>query len=562
MFSGFSGLQSVRSCSRALLFPALALGLVLPFVGCGSSTDIDSIAISPETVSLATGATAQLTAIGTIGHGQHPSTTVNVTSLATWRSSVSGVATVSSTGEVVALSAGVTTITASIKGFTGLLTSNVATITVTGGGSAGEPLVSLTIIPGTQAVASVNDTTQFIAIATTSTGTTEDLTGKVTWSSSSANVAKISAGGLATGLGQGTTTITAIASNPDKTVVTGTANLTVIAGASEPFTAINISPGTQSLSATGQTGQFIALGTAGGSGLNEDVTNSPRVKWTSSVPSIATVATYPAPSAGLVTGVSAGTTTITAKLTNPDGSTVTSTSTVTVSTTSAPEPLLSLQIIPKDVTVGNLLDTGQFIAIGTFSTAPTVQDLTNSPNLTWVSSFPTIFPINTTGVAGAPAGVITAFGSGTAVVIAEAKNPDGSIVTATATFNCPLVLPNPPQTPGSCYPGSETPSLLATLTVFNTGVNTKDWLVEADSATGTKNVLHCGPGSSKAGLGGSVCVATYPVGTLVTLTAPAGTGNFGGWSSNCTSTGTVTSAGPNSCTVKLSTNDTVGAIIN
>ncbi len=562
MFSGFSGLRSVRSCTRALGLLGLASAMVLPFVGCGSSTDIDSVQISPTSLSLAKGATAQLTAIGTIGHGQHPSTTVNVTSLATWRSSVSGVATVSSTGEVVALSAGTTTITASIKGFTGLLVSNDSTVTVTGGGSAGEPLVSLSVIPGTQSMASPNQKTQFIAIATTSSGTTEDLSGLVTWSSSAANVAKITSGGLATGLGQGTTTITAIASNPDKTVVTGSASLTVTGGASEPFTAINISPGTQALSATGQTGQFIALGTAGMSGLNQDVTNSAQVKWTSSVPSIATVATYPAASPGLVTGVSAGTTTITAKLTNPDGTSLTSTSTVTVSTTSAPEPLLSLQIIPTDVTVGNLLDTGQFIAIGTFSTAPTVQDLTNSPNLTWISSFPTIFPINNTGVAGAPAGVITAYGDGTAVVIAEARNPDGSIVSATATFNCPLVLPNPPNTPGSCYPGSEAPSLLATLTVFNTGINTKDWLVEADSATGTKNVLHCGPGSSKAGLGGSVCVATYPVGTLVTLTAPAGTGKFGGWSSNCTSTGTVTAAGPNSCTVKLATNDTVGAIFN
>jgi hypothetical protein len=549
----------VRSCAKALLF----LGLAVPFIGCGSSTAIDSIQISPTTVSLGTGNTAQLTAIGTIGHGSHPSTNQNISATVNWSSSIAAVATVSSTGVVTGVGAGTTMITATMEGFGGLITSNEASVTVTGssGGTGGATLASLAIIPGSQSVASPGQTSQFIAIGTTSSGATEDLTSQVVWSSSSASIAKISSSGLATGVSQGTTTITAIATNPGGTVVTGTASLTVTGGTTEPFTAITISPGAQSLSATGQTGQFIALGTSGSTGLNQDVTNSAQVTWASSVPTIATVSTYPATPAGLVTGVSAGTTTITAKLTNPDGSVVTSSATVVVSTSAAPEPLLSLAIVPSSQTVGNLLDTGQFLAFGTFSTAPTVQDLTNSPNLTWISSAPDVFPINTTGVAGAPAGVITADGNGTVVVIAEAKNPDGSLVTATATFNCPLILPTP-TTAGTCYPGSEAPSLLATLTVFNAGLNTTDWLVTAPSATGTADVIHCGPGSSSSNLGGPVCVATYPIGTTVTLTAPAGAGAFGGWSSNCAQVGAIKAAGPNSCTVTLTTNDSVGAIFN
>jgi hypothetical protein len=162
---------------------------------------------------------------------------------------------------------------------------------------------------------------------------------------------------------------------------------------------------------------------------------------------------------------------------------------------------------------------------------------------------------------------VIAYGNGNANIIAEATNPsDGTIQTATATFNCPLVLPNPngnPPTPGSCYPGSQAPSLLATLTVYNEGLNTTNWEVTAPSATGTKNVLHCGPGwALNGGTGGSVCVATYPVGTTVTLTAPATGANFGGWSYNCTQQGVVTAAGPNSCTVTLTTDDTVGGIFN
>jgi hypothetical protein len=52
------------------------------------------------------------------------------------------------------------------------------------------------------------------------------------------------------------------------------------------------------------------------------------------------------------------------------------------------------------------------------------------------------------------------------------------------------------------------------------------------------------------------------VGSAVILTAPAGAGNFGGWSYNCIPLAAITAAGPNSCEVFLTTNDTVGAVFN
>ncbi len=346
-------------------------------------------------------------------------------------------------------------------------------------------------------------------------------------------------------------------------MVAGTATFIVVGGTTEKFTAVTITPTSQALSASGQTSQLIALGTSGSSGLQQDVTSSAQIKWSSSVPSIASVTA----SGGLVTGVSAGTSTITAELTNADGTVVSNNATVAVSITAAPEPLLSLTIIPSSITVGDLGDTGQFLAIGTYSTPPYVRDLTNSPNLVWISPEPSVFTVNSNsgGSAGATAGIVTAYGSGSTTIIAEATNPiDGTIQTATATFNCPLVLPNPngnPPTPGSCF--AQAPALLATLTVYNEGLNTTNWLVTAPSATGTSNVLHCGPGwPLTGGTGGSVCVATYPVGTTVTLTAPAAGALFGGWSYNCVNTAPVTAGGPNSCTVTLTTNDTVGAIFN
>jgi hypothetical protein len=572
-----------RFCLKALLLASLVLPFVLPFSGCGSSTDVDSITVSPTTVTLGPGATVQLTALGSIGHGNHPAGTQDITATATWASSLASVATVSASGVVTGVSAGTTTITASIQGFRGVVTSNEATITVTGStGPSSQALVSLAIIPGSQSVASPGQTTQFIAIGTTSSGTTVNLTSQAAWSSSSAQVAKISAAGLATALSQGATTITAIATNADKTVVTATATFTVIGGASEPYTAVAITPGAQSVSATGQTGQFIALGTAGSNGLQQDVTNSAQVTWTSSIPTIATVSTYPAAPAGQVAGVSAGTTTITAKLTNPDGSVVTATAAITVTASAAPEPLLSITVLPNLVSIGNLDGTAQFLAYGTFSTAPTVMDITNGINhngftspVTWISApNQDVFPVNSAGADGETGGLVTAYGNGSADIYVVAKNPDGTLVySPPATFNCPLVPYVPatataPAILGSCNEETIASPLLVTLTVFNAGLNTTNWLITAPSVTGTPDVIHCGPGSTS---GGSVCVATYPLGSKITLTAPAQAGvAFGGWSWTCTPTVPVTAVGPNSCTVTLgddtatfpTSNVSVGAIFN
>lgn len=554
----------------------LLLSLALPLTSCVNSPSLTSISISPTSMNFGgAGLTGQLIAIGSYSHPGHPAATRDITNQVTWESSATGCVTVSNTGLITSGANSCTGIlvTAKAPGFPGVITANM-TVNVTqpttgGTGPAGAgDVTSISIIPGAQSVPTVGDTAQFLAIGTTSTGVTENLNGLVSWTSSSPQIATIgAASGLATAVGQGTATITALYTNVDGAAATGTANFTVLSGVSEPFTSINIIPGQQSLDTT-QTGQFVALGISGATGLTEDVTNlntaSANVKWTSSIPSIATVTTAPDPG-GLVTGVSAGTSTISATLTNTDGTILTATATVSVSATPAPEPLLSLTIIPQSITVGNLQDTGQYLAIGTYSTTPNVRDLTNT--VTWLSSSPSVFPVNSNGtgtpLAGADAGVVTAYGNGSAVIIAEATDTaTGSIQTSTATFNCPLQLPNPPTVAGSCYTGSQAAALLATLTIYNEGSNNTNWLVTAPSATGTPDVIHCGPGSSNAGLGGSVCVATYPVNTTVIITAPAGAGAFGGWSDNCTNIGTITAAGPNSCTVVLTTNDTVGAIFN
>jgi uncharacterized protein YjdB len=550
--------------------PVVLVACLSVLAGCANPTGLDSIAVSPTTQALTVGQTAQLTATGTFGNAKHPSTQ-NVSGSVTWTSSAPSIATVNGAGLVAAVGAGSATISANATAYNGPVSSSaVITVTSSGaGGTAGSTVVSLAVIPGSQTVTAPGATAQFLAIGTTSSGATVNLTSQVARSSSSTAIATIGGStGLATAVGAGSATVTAIYSSSG-TVVTGTATFTVTGGTSQQYTALSITPGSQAL-AIGQTGQFVALATLGGTGLQNDVTDSPSITWSSSSPSVAMVS-----ATGLATGVSAGSTTITAKVTNPDNSVVTATATINGSNTPPPEPLLSLTIVPDSITVGNLQASGQFLAVGTFSTAPYVRDLTNS--VVWITSFPNSFPVTTnciptgTGTVQCAAptagsqngGVASAYGTGSANIIAEAVADDGSIQTAAATFNCPLTLPNPagnPPTPGSCYPGSESNGLLSTLTVYNEGLNSTTWQVTAPSATGTANVLHCGPGW--AGGGGSVCTATYPVGTTVTLTAPAGSGNFGGWSINCTPTGTVTAGGPNSCTVTLNSDDTVGAIFN
>jgi hypothetical protein len=591
-------------------FGALLLAcLAVPFTSCNnSSSGLDSIAVTPATASMAVGGgTLQLTATGTFGNGAHP-TKQDITSLVTWASSITGVAAVSSTGVVTAVSAGQTTITASAQGFNGPVSSS-ATITVTGAGTGPTGgAVSLAIIPTSQSVAGPGDTSQFIAIGTASSGATEDLTGLVTWTSSSAQIATIGSfaitgtvPGLATAVSKGTVTMTAEYTNTiTGAVSTGTATFTVINGATQALTALSVVPSSLSLSATGQPGYLIALGTSG-SGTQEDVTNAPQLTWTSSVPAYATVTSGLPSGNGVVKGVSPGTTTITAEWTNTPatGSTpaqvVTAQASVTVTTVAAAEPLLSITILPSTLTTNNLLGTGQFLAYGTFSATPTLMDITNgfqhvgfpasctvlpcpTVPVNWISAMQDVFPVNSSGAPGSTAGLVTADGSGNAVIYVTAQNPDGTLVySPSVTFNCPLVLPTynnatPPAITdaGSCNWDTIADGLLVTLTVYNAGLNTTGWLITAPSATLTPDVIHCGPGSTS---GGSVCMATYPVGTTVTLTAPAEAGvNFGGWSWNCENQGAVTAAGPNSCTVYLgatdpvtdlpSSNVSVGAIFN
>jgi uncharacterized protein YjdB len=175
------------------------------------SSALSSVQVTPGTATVAEQTATQFSAVGTFANGS----TQDLTSSVSWTSSPASVATVSNASPTKGLAAGVApgaaTITALFAGQSGS-----ATLTVTNA-----TLNSITVAPN-DANISLGGTQQFTATGTFSDGTTEDLTAQVTWSSSDVSVATITAGGLASTAGKGSTTIAAKMSG-----ISGTASLTV-----------------------------------------------------------------------------------------------------------------------------------------------------------------------------------------------------------------------------------------------------------------------------------------------------------------------------------------------
>jgi hypothetical protein len=385
----------------------------------------------------------------------------------------------------------------------------------------------------------------------------------------------------------------------DGTLVPASTTFNVLGGSTEKYTSLTIYPtGGQAATAPAQQSQFLVLGTDGATGTTLDVTD--QVQWCSSNPTVATIgSTKNIPTTpdcandnqplltpptlplldpatpGVATALASGSTTITAIYTNPNSSgQVVATATYSVTIGAAQEPLISIAVIPSALSVYSKGESGQFLAFGTYSTTPTVRDLTNE--VTWYTSSPELATIESSGSSGETGGVATAMGySGEAIIYAFDTNPDGTVVTSNlADFTC--YDPNTKV----CDPGPA-PVLLATLTVYDsgdvysTGENQSTWLVTAPDDKGGANLIHCGPGSEIAGLGNSVCTGTYASGSTVTLTAhltdPAQPGTiipvddtFGGWSSNCGSMApgaafTVTSVTLGSTLATITADNTMSA---
>jgi len=202
------------------------------------------------------------------------------------------------------------------------------------------------------------------------------------------------------------------------------------------------------------------------------------------------------------------------------------------------QQLVSIQIQPPVETFGatNIpvqADAGlqvQLRALGSYIHPPVTKDITNQ--VTWTSNTPQMVTSNSTGL-------ITATGEACGATLVSATlntntsqggiSSSGAIVTGYMTANV------------ICYEGGGSgtgPAL--TLTFGGNGAGT---------VTSNPGGLSCSsPGP---------CVAEFPVGTPVTLTAtPTGSSSFGGW------TGCASQPSTNPCTLTLESNTTVTVTFN
>src|SRR5215472_166607 len=248
-----------------------------------------------------------------------------------------------------------------------------------GGCSSAPQLEAIAVTPASQGIPA-GGTQQFKATGTYSNRSTKDLTQTVTWSTSAANIVTITSTGLATAHATGTATIQAVQAG-----VTGSMNLTVTSAA---VVSIAVAPATLGSLPSSGTGvslpqgvpvQFVATGT-NSDGSTADITNS--VTWASTVPNIVTIT-----SAGVVTGVSAGTTAIQATLSGIQGS-----SAVTVSSATLSE----LVVQPQNPSISDAGASQQFAAAGHFSDGSSV-DLTSLA--VWSSSNTQVASVSSAGLA-------------------------------------------------------------------------------------------------------------------------------------------------------------------
>ena len=409
-------------------------------------------------------------------------------------------------------------------------------------GCAASPnLVSIQVTPGSANIVNANGTVQFTAMGTYSHGKhpseTRDITAQVTWASSNSGTATISAAGVATAVNDGTTSITATMDGSNG-LVTASSTLDVninsagtgggVTPGTRDLTGITLIPANQTINGPGNSAQFTALGTFSAAPTTQVLTN---VIWQSTNSSVATIN-----DSGLATAVACSTgsciSTITATATAQSGATIIGTGqlTVTPGTSSSTRDLTAITLIPGSQTITGS-GSVQFMALGTFSAAPTTTLLTN---VTWQSSSTSIATINASGVA--TAGVCSTSSCVTTISATATAPISGAAILGTAqlTFN---PLPSPPVrdlTSVTLIPSSGTITGLGNtaqfiaLGVFNTSPTTQimtnqvTWSssnssVAAVSSSGLVTAGSCPTSSCSAIITAST---TGPSGAEIVGTAP------------------------------------------
>ena len=356
---------------------------------------ITKLAVSSTSASIARGTTVQFTATATLSNGN----TENATGLVAWTSSSPSVASINvrgAQGLAMGVTAGTSTITATANGL-----SASAILTVTSA-----TLTSINVTP-VNALIPLGTVQQFTATGTFSDSTTQDITGTVVWSSAPTSVATITVSGVATGKDLGSVTITAT-SGAINSSVSATVN-------AADLSSIAVLPATPTI-AQNTTEQFSAIGTFD-DGSTHNLTA--QVTWSSSVQTVASIGS----ANGLATGLSPGSTNITATLGAKSGATMLDVTNATI---------LSISVTPTGRTIAPTTELS-FTATGTFSDSSTQVITTNA---TWTSSDTAVATVG-------PEGVATAVAAGTTNIAAAFGGKSGlaPLTVSSATLRSIALAP-------------------------------------------------------------------------------------------------------------------------
>ena len=217
--------SSVASIDSSGLATGLGLGTTnigASFQGVSATSEplavdqLNSITLSPPNPTIALGLSQSFVAIGNFTFAAGGSSDLDVSGQVTWNSSNTNVATIDSSGNATSVGPGSTNITAT--SCDGIMVGKTTLIV----GAAAPQTLKLS--PAAPTI-NTGTTTLFTAVELLSDGTTQPLTGAVTWTSGTTTTATIDMNiGVALGLAVGTSTITATEAG---TGFTGTTTLTV-----------------------------------------------------------------------------------------------------------------------------------------------------------------------------------------------------------------------------------------------------------------------------------------------------------------------------------------------
>jgi hypothetical protein len=240
-------------------------------------------------------------------------------------------------------------------------------------------LTSISITPPTASVGPNGSQVQFTATAlytrSSHGSTTKDVTNQVTWASSNTAVATVDSAGVATAVGVGIVNITA---NMNGFSASASMDVTIGAGS---LAALTIIPSSQAVFATGQTAQFIAIGTFTAGPTTQDMTD--QVTWIAHDVAVATInSTGLATSLPCTTPAGVCSTAITAIATNVNGASITATTSLTTSPNTNNPPLLpSLTVYKVGQGSGTVVSTSE-VGINCGSGASCTANFSLNTNVT------------------------------------------------------------------------------------------------------------------------------------------------------------------------------------